>query len=171
MIYFYLTYIGISLFVIIFQTTIIPFLPFANHCYDLIIPIVLSLAPLNPVKYTAVIILVIGIFMDLLSGLAFGLYTLTYIWIFMGLKWADAYVHAHSVIVLFIVVPVGVIIENGLFLSADVFLYDYRLSSSFIRLFIAQILLAFFTGPLFLIGMEKLHKILNRCFFKRKKYF
>ena len=80
----YLFNISACLFLVILQTTIIPYLPLLDKFYDLLIPFIVYLGLSRPVRESLPFVLFLGFIMDNLSGGPFGLYLTTYFWLFVG---------------------------------------------------------------------------------------
>ncbi|ETR69025.1 MAG: rod shape-determining protein MreD [Candidatus Magnetoglobus multicellularis str. Araruama] len=159
MIYFF--YFGLGLSLIIIQTTIIPFLYFLGRFYDLIIPLVLFLAAHRPLNKGIPLTLVIGFIMDCLSGGAFGLYSITYMWLYLIVGWLTSYVHAHSTILLIFMVAVGTLIENTFFIvTAGTAKSLFTVNA--LQSFVSQAVWAMITGAFMLIALENIQNMWNR---------
>ena len=106
-----LGYIAVSLLLLLVQTSLLPQL-FLFAPFDLLVVQVvfvgLSLAPLSG----AVVVLVTGALADGLSGTPFGLYTTSYLWLFMVLQVAVQVLHVHSRALIYIAMVAGVLLEN-----------------------------------------------------------
>jgi cell shape-determining protein MreD len=157
----YLFYFGLGLSLIIIQTTIIPFIYFLGRFYDLIIPMVLFLSAHRPISKGIPLILVIGFIMDCLSGGAFGLYCITYMWMYLIVGWMTTYIHAHSSILLIFMVAVGTVIENTFFIvtsgsAASLF------TLTAVQSFISQAIWAMITGAFMLIALESIQSMWDR---------
>jgi len=157
----YLFYFGLGLCLIIIQTTIIPFIYFLGQFYDLLIPLILFLSAHRPINKGIPLILTIGFVMDCLSGGAFGLYCITYMWLFLIVGWLTNIVHAHSTILLIFMVAVGTLIENSFFIitSGSASLLFTR---NVLQAFISQAIWAMFTGAFMLIALENIQKMWTR---------
>ncbi len=76
----YIFYFIICLFLIIVQSTAIPFLPESIKCFDLLIVFVLYVGLFKEFLSTFIVVFILGLIMDLLSGGGFGLYISAYFW-------------------------------------------------------------------------------------------
>jgi len=157
----YLFYFGLGLCLIIIQTTIIPFIYFLGRFYDLIIPLVLFLSAHRPIQKGIPLILTIGFIMDCLSGGVFGLYCISYMWLYLIVGWLTTYVHAHSTILLIFMVAIGTVIENTFFIVTSqnaAALFSFNALQSFIT----QSLWAMITGAFMLIALESIQNMWER---------
>lgn len=164
----YLFYFGLCLCLIIIQTTIIPFIYFLGRFYDLLIPLVLFLSAHRPLQKGIPLILVIGFIMDCLSGGAFGLYSITYMWLFLIVGWLTTYVHAHSTVLLIFMVAVGTIIENVFFIvtsGSTAALFSIQALQSFV----SQSIWAMITGAFMLIALESVQNMWDRWHAEKRK--
>jgi len=157
----YLFYFGLGLCLIIIQTTIIPFLYFLGRFYDLIIPLVLFLSAHRPLNKGIPLILIIGFIMDCLSGGAFGLYCITYMWMYLIVGWMTTYIHAHSTILLIFLVAVGTLIENTFFIITSGSTSSL-LTLNALQSFVSQAIWAMITGAFMLIALEGMQNMWDR---------
>jgi rod shape-determining protein MreD len=81
----------IGLFAVVAQTTILRLPLFHGVFYDLLIPLVVFLRLNLPGKNGILVVLILGLIMDLLSGGVFGLYLSIYFWIFLWIKSVSRY--------------------------------------------------------------------------------
>jgi len=161
----YLFYIGLCLGLIILQTAIMPYLSAFKQFYDLLLLMVLYLSLYRPVRESLPIVLLLGLVMDNLSGSYFGLFVTVYLWIFVIVSWGTKFLHVGSRILVLTVVAAGVLIENFLFLGAIGLLgKGSQLPKAGFDNVGAQVIWAIFTGPVFLILIRYLHKMLEDWF-------
>ncbi len=78
--------IGLILLLVIFQTTIYYAIPALNHFVNLLITFVIYAGLFLPFLESVVLILVLGVLMDSITGGLFGLYLSIYFWIIVGLR-------------------------------------------------------------------------------------
>jgi rod shape-determining protein MreD len=76
----------IGLSAVVAQTTILRLPLFRGVFYDLLIPLVVFLSLNLPNKTGVLVVVIVGLIMDLLSGGIFGLYLSIYFWIFFGVR-------------------------------------------------------------------------------------
>jgi len=169
MIYFF--YLTIGLCLIIIETTIIPLFPIFNRFYDLLIPLIIFLAAHKPINNGLFIIIGLGIIMDILSGGAFGIFSITYLWLFIFVRWITVFLHAHSTILLILIVAAGTIIENLFFLITIVINNNILIPIDILKTFIGNILWAIITGPFILVTLEIINRNFNSQFIKDDKIY
>lgn len=102
------------LFQSVFWQVVLPF----NGLYDLFVPVVVCVAIFRPPGEMFFVVFFAGLMMDSLTGGAFGLYTLTYIWIFVGLKAVTVFLDKDSFMLQLSAVLVGLLLETGFFAAA-----------------------------------------------------
>jgi len=78
-----LLYFVLGLSIIVAQTTI---LRLDGILYDLLIPLVVFLSLNFPKRKGILVVVILGLIMDILSGAIFGLYLSIYFWIFLSVK-------------------------------------------------------------------------------------
>ncbi|RLC31092.1 MAG: hypothetical protein DRH32_04775 [Deltaproteobacteria bacterium] len=160
----FLFHIVITLCIIVLQTAVVPLFCTTPGVYDLLIPFVVYAGFFRPVAEGLSIIILLGLVMDCLSASPFGLYLTAYVWLYAGAKWLVRFLHVHSGVVLFFIVPAGVLFENILWLLTITLLGRMELVSSgaVVTGVSQQVLWAFFTGPFFLFGYMKILRWMNR---------
>lgn len=84
-------YLMIGLSVVVAQTTILRLALFHGVFYDLLIPLVVFLSLNLPGMRGLLLVVILGLIMDLLSGGIFGLYLSIYFWIFLWVKSVSKY--------------------------------------------------------------------------------
>lgn len=156
-----MTYVYYSLaciFLILFQTVVIPFLFGLFHFYDLLIPFVLYLTLFRPFIEGIPVIFVLGLLLDSLSAGPFGLYGTSYIWLYFTVRWGVRYLHFGNVVLLPLVVVCGVAVQNIIFLGA-VFLFGetWQFPGSYFQNFVGQLVWAGVTGPFLMAGLGLFH--------------
>jgi len=169
MIYFF--YLTIGLCLIIIETTIIPLFPIFNRFYDLLIPLIIFFAAHKPINHGLFIIIGLGIIMDILSGGAFGIFSITYLWLFIFVRWITVFLHAHSTILLILIVAAGTIIENLFFLITIAINNNILIPIDILKTFIGNVIWAIITGPFILITLEIINRNFNSQFIKDDKIY
>lgn len=159
----YCLHIFIGLCLIVIQTTVMPYIPLFERFYDLLSPFVIYLSVFRSTRESLAIIFVFGFFMDIISGGPFGLYITSYIWLFIGVRWAITFLHIGDSLLLPFVVAVGVLMENLIFIGTSaMFEQSSRISEAMVSTIIVQVLWAIFTGPLFLMFFNYSHRRWDR---------
>ncbi|MCD6184552.1 MAG: hypothetical protein J7K84_01985 [Deltaproteobacteria bacterium] len=156
-------YAVVIICLVITQTVIMAALPFFDSCYDILIPFIIYLGLFRSLREGLPVVLLSGFLLDGLSGAAFGLYTTTYIWLYICCRWIIGFFHAENIFILIFAVVSGVILQNLIFLSIFFILepgshmYSYILNSLQI-----QLIGAFITGPFFLLFFKHCFMIMEK---------
>ncbi len=151
----YLTLLWLVLFVS--QSVVLPFVFGWGFVYDLTIPIVVYLALFRQLREGAVMVVLLGLAMEGLSGGPFGIYMTTYYWLFAVLKWLISLFNVQSRFLIPFVVAAGVAFEN----TVVVFVMSLGGSepatlANVINNMIIQVLWALPTGPIILLAIRSL---------------
>ena len=158
----YVFYIGACLFLILIQTTVLPYINAFNGIYDLLIPFVIFICICLPIRESLPFVLILGLIMDNLSGSPFGLYLTFYFWLLGGVRLILKFLRVSNKFLLSLVVVIAVIIENliviGTFALAGP---DWQLPSDAFKNMALPIFWALFTGPIFLLGLLSLSRRFN----------
>ena len=147
----YCFYVGVCLFLILLQTTILPFIPLLDNIYDLLIPFVIYLGLYRPIREGLILVFFLGFLMDNLTGSPFGLYLTTYCWLFIGVKWITTMFQVGNRVLISVVVAAGVLIGNGIFITCFAIQPDMRLPENAVQTAFIQLLWALVTGPFLLM--------------------
>ncbi len=145
--------ISACLFLVILQTTIMPYLPLLDKFYDLLIPFIVYLGLCRPVRESLPFVLFLGFIMDNLSGGPLGLYLTTYFWLFAGVKGVTTFIQVGSrPVIITLIVAAGVLFENLILLGAFAVLGSrQQFAGNVAKIVTVQVLWAIFTGSLFLM--------------------
>ena len=155
----YIFNISACLFLVILQTTVMPYMPLLNRFYDLLIPFIVYLGLSRPVRESLPFVLFLGFIMDNLSGGPFGLYLTTYFWLYLGVKGITMFIQVgNRLIIITIVIASGVLFENLILLGSFAILKNRQpFAGNAIESVAVQILWAIFTGALFLLFFRNTH--------------
>ena len=155
----YIFNISACLFLVILQTTVMPYMPLLNRFYDLLIPFIVYLGLSRPVRESLPFVLFLGFIMDNLSGGPFGLYLTTYFWLYLGVKGITMFIQVgNRLIIVTMVIASGVLFENLILLGSFAILKNRpQFAGNAIEIVAAQILWAIFTGALFLLFFRNAH--------------
>ena len=158
--------ISVCLFLVILQTTVMPYLPLLDSFYDLLIPFVVFLGLSRPVRESLPFVFFLGFIMDNLSGSPFGLYLTAYFWLFIGVKGITKLLQVRNrLFIITLIVAAGVLIENLIFLGTLTILGpDQQLSGNAARTVTIQVLWAIWTGPIFFVVLKDVQKRLDVAF-------
>ena len=154
--------ISVCLFLVILQTTVMPYLPLLDSFYDLLIPFVIFISICLPVRESLPFVLVLGLIMDNLSGSPFGLYLTFYFWLFIGVRFIIKFLRVSNKFFLSVVVIVAALVENILMIAIFAFLGPVRqLPINAFPVITQQFLWVLAAGPIFLLSLLALAKRLN----------
>ena len=158
--------ISACLFLVILQTTVMPYLPLLDKFYDLLIPFIIYLSLSRPVRESLPFVLFLGFIMDNLSGGPFGLYLTTYFWLYVGVKGITTFIQVgNRLIIITLIVAGGVLFENLILLGAFVIAGSrQQFAGDAIEIVTVQILWAIFTGSLFLLFFRNAQSWLGAAF-------
>ncbi len=155
-------FISICLFLLILQTTILPYIPVVQGMYDLLIPFVIFISICLPIRESLPFALALGLIMDNLSGSPFGLYLTFYLWLFIGVRFIIKFLRVSNKFFLSVVVICAVLVENILMIAIFAFFGPVRqLPVDAVGVVTQQFLWALATGPVFLLSLLVLAKRLN----------
>lgn len=147
-------YIGTCLFLILIQTTVVPYFTAFNGIYDLLIPFVIFICISLPVRESLPFVLILGLIMDNLSGSPFGLYLTYYFWLLGGVRLILKFLRVSNKFLLSLVVVAAVLIQNliviGTFALSGP---EWQLPADAFKNMALPIFWALLTGPLFLLGL------------------
>jgi cell shape-determining protein MreD len=159
----YLFYMMVFLGAIVFNTTIVVHLSLFYGFYDLLLPFVIYLGFYRSIRESLVFIIFFGIAMDAISGGPFGLYTISYIWLYVFVMWLTRFMRVTNNMILPGVVICSVVIQNTIFL-ASMFLSgpDVNIPSFSFRIVFLQIVWGIFTGPVFILLLRSVNQRLEK---------
>lgn len=163
MIYFF--HIAIGLSVVLLQTTVFPNTDLFTSCYDLLIVQVVYLGLYQTVRESVIIIGLLGIAVDSLTGGPYGVYLTTYFWLFVSIRWALVYLRLSDTIILPFVVAYGVLIENLLHFAGALSMNPSgdTIAQMSVRTIVIELLWAIFTGPILLGLLSLLYRKSQRA--------
>lgn len=158
--------ISACLFLVILQTTVMPYLPLLDSFYDLLIPFLVFLGLSRPVRESLPFVFFLGFIMDNLSGSPFGLYLTAYFWLFVGVKGITKLLQVgNRLFIMTLIVAAGVLIENLFFLGTLTILGpDQQLAGDAAQTVTIQVLWVIWTGPIFLLVLRDLQNRLDAGF-------
>jgi rod shape-determining protein MreD len=165
----YCLHIGMSIGLLIVQTTLLPLLPLSGQFYDLLIPFVIYLTLFRPAHESLPFVFFLGLLVDNLSGAPFGLYITSYFWLYAGVKMVASYLRLANRMLLALIVCGGVLVQNGLMLvAASLTAGSWKPMTQFIGIVTGQLIWALVTGPLIItlyrFGLTHLGRIAGKPF-------
>lgn len=138
------------IFLVLFQSVfwkgVLPF----NGLYDLFLPIVVCAAVARPLGESLFVVALAGTIMDSMTGGAFGLYLLTYIWALGGVKAVTGFLDKDSLALQLPAVLVAILLENAFFAAAG--LLPGRAVAAEGGALFRQLLWALITAPFIMSG-------------------
>ena len=142
-------YVFITLGIVIFQTSIMPFFPVLKYVYDLMVPLVIYLGIFRAAREGLCVIVFLGGVMDTISGAPFGMFFTCYLWLFILVKWIQAFLNVGSTMILPFVVALGILVENLIFLGMGSILHSHTMiSARSLHILFVHMLWAICTGPM-----------------------
>ncbi|ABW66404.1 rod shape-determining protein MreD [Desulfosudis oleivorans] len=151
----YLVCLMVCVLLIVAQSAAPPAYSPLYGLYDWLIPLLIYLAVFRSPVEAGVTALGAGLMMDAVSGGAFGLYLLTYLWIVAGVRISLRFFHGEGVPFLFFAVLAGVLIETLVFWGAGrVAGHAYAFGGSAAGGLARQLVLAGITGPFVVLGFN-----------------
>jgi cell shape-determining protein MreD len=158
----YLYHIFVGSCLIVFQTGILPFFPYSNSFYDILVPFIIYLSAYRPVRESIPIAILLGVFVDSFSGSYFGVYVTTYLWLVISIRWISSVIHLENYVLLPLIVVIGILLDNLiLFLAIMIANPEFQFSASIMGVIAAQIFWAICTGPFFLVFYNTLFGFLK----------
>ncbi|MDX9785150.1 MAG: hypothetical protein RBT11_00080 [Desulfobacterales bacterium] len=148
--------IGFAL--VIFQTALVPKLPLIDNCFDLLLPFVIYQGVFRPVREGLVLVVVVGLLMDRLSGAPIGLLAIIYLWIWVGIRWGVRFFHVGNYYLVPFFVTLAVLLENALFAMAHI-LFAGEANYSMVAggTVLGQVGWAIISAPLFMMLLNAVH--------------
>lgn len=111
-----LFFVLLTLFLIIFQTVLLPSFSFFINCFDLMIINVLFISLISKRRSTIFMIILIGLVMDSIAGVPFTYHLFSYLWIYIIVHLVRQFFFQKSIIFVLIMSVVSVAIQHGLLL-------------------------------------------------------
>lgn len=146
-----------ALIIAMFETIgLNPFL--SSLIYDLQIPLIIAVSVLGRAYLALIVIVLVAVVMDTLSGGPFGIYFTTYVWLFFPVKALSMLVSTRSYLAVSLLSVVGVLFENLVFMFVQLLASGSVLNFHAIILPVAvQCVLAVITAPLIYFVLERGH--------------
>lgn len=149
---------GFGLF--LFQSAVMPCFSEFEKFYDVLIPFVLYLSIFCPFVESIIAALLFGFLMDSMSGGIFGLYIISYVWIFIGMRRIMGLVHIANSFLIGPLTGVGVLLEDAIVFGIFRYLGNGNPfpEDAFLVLSI-RMLWAVTTGGIVFWGLRHIHRI------------
>lgn len=158
---------------IIFQSVILPMIPWLSGFYDLMVPFIIYLAVFRSIRSSLIFLFFLGFVMDGLSGSPIGLYITAYLWLLLSMRGITKIVHLGTNMLWPSLLVAGVFIENLIFYGIIILLGEgFRFSLDILRKVAIQMIWAGLTGPFLLILIHAAHgkwEVWSKVFFRENK--
>lgn len=164
----YIFFFICALIIAMFETMgLNPFI--GSLIYDLQIPLVIAVSVLGRAYLALMVIILVAVVMDTLSGGPFGIYFTTYVWLFFPVKALSMLVSTRSYLAVSLLSVVGVLFENLVFMFVQL-LASGTVSNSRVIPVAVQCVLAVITAPLIYFVLERGHAFILRLEGKRNSH-
>lgn len=150
-----------ALIIAMFETVgLNPFI--INLVYDLQIPLVIAVSLLGRAYLSLIVIVLVAIVMDTLSGGPFGIYFTAYVWLFFPIKALSLLVSTRSYLAVSLLSMVGVLFENFVFMFVQLLTTGTvpNLNTVILPVVVVQCILAAVTGPMIYFVLERGHALI-----------
>ena len=114
-------FVILTLFLTVLQTTVFPDFFLSHHSFDLLIINIIYLSLVFTHPGMIVFVVLIGCIVDSVSGVHFGLYITTYLWIYLIVQGLKQVAFLRNIVFYVIIAAAAVTIES-LFLTLSVFI-------------------------------------------------
>jgi cell shape-determining protein MreD len=115
------------------------------------------------VRESMVFIMLFGTAMDAVSGGTFGLYTTSYVWLYVFFLWLKQFMRVTNSLILPVVVLCSIIIQNAIFLGSMTLLDPNVSVPSFsFKIVFLQMVWSILTGPIFIIFLRNVTQKLEK---------
>lgn len=156
-------YFIVCLLLVIIRTTIFPIFASFDNFFDLYLPVIVYFGLFRSAYETIPMVVILGIVMDSLSGVPFGLHLTSYVWLFLGVFWLKQFLHVFNYFLLSLIMMLGVVIENvTLAIVVNLFNTKWHFLPAAGKVILFQILFAVILGPPAIIFIRYLHEKWNK---------
>ena len=114
-----------GLFIVVFQTVLLPGFSGAFYFFDLTIILIVYISLYSSRYWAVAAVAGIGCILDSLSGGPFFLYTFSYVWIYLIVQLARQFVFQTSALFVMVISLLSVAIQQGIFLFSVFARQDY----------------------------------------------
>lgn len=151
--------IAIGMTVAVFQTTVVPQLPFMSNCYDLMLPYVIYQSVFRRARESVVLVMGVGAVMGLLSGAPTGIFIIVYLWVMVGVWWGIRFFHMGNYVLVPFVVGLAILLESAFF-SLYMMVRMTRMAVPLVtgEIILSQLGWALISAPLFMMLLNTVHR-------------
>lgn len=155
----YAFYICVSLGLIVLQTTIFPLFPILNDFFDLLLPLIVYVGFFRSVREGIIIVVIMGTSMDSISGIFFGRFLTSYLWLFIASQWLKQFLQINNYFLLSLVMILGILIETAaIIIMGGPFATDWDA----LKIVMVQLFFAATAGPLIIKLIKYFHEKWNK---------
>jgi rod shape-determining protein MreD len=159
----YLLYTGVSLLVVVFQTTLSMHFAVLSGMYDLFLLFVVYLGFYRTIREGFFFVILFGLAMDALSGGTFGLYLTSYFWLYIGVVGMTRFMRVGNNMILPLVVVGSVLFQNIIFVGTMTFFVPEATIPVFLyRNVLTQLLWSVITGPVLILFFRRVHLAMEK---------
>jgi len=145
----YVVYLMLGILLLGFHTAILSDFPDIISFYDILIPFVVYLSLFRSLSAGLSVVLIIGFFMDMVSGAPNGIYMAIFMIVFLMFRNITAYFHAQETLLFTVCTAVGVLVENLIFCLLLILAQaDLHILINAIQVVIVQLIWVILTAPL-----------------------
>lgn len=161
----YILFFLLSLLVVVLQTTILPELFGTFGLYDLIIPLAAFFSLYRPFHEGFPTVVLAALMMDMISGAPPGIYTTTYIWLFLVFRHLWRFIDVRHSPVFLVIVVLGVLFQQVIFWMA-ICAREGRIlfSGGGLQVVFFQVLWAVVSAPLIFLLLHLVFRYTDRIF-------
>ena len=154
----------VGLFLMVVQTAILPWFGDASGCYDLLMPLLVFLGLRRRLWDGLVVVGLLGLMVDGLSGAPPGYYVTAYLWVWAFMRWLIRFLRVANTFLLPLAMAVAVLLEHLVLLVIPLLLVPGHASApdGVLEAVAVQMFWASLTGPLMLVVFGQIQHRLRR---------
>jgi hypothetical protein len=142
--------IGVACMVL--KTAVLFHISSAVPLFDLLLPLIAYISIFGPVVQSISLIIILGGLMDAISGSPFGLYIVSYLWVFVGVRGSMYFLDAGSLFLFPLILAFGIMLQNVLFaLCVHGFSFESHQFFFLLRSILVEVTLGLIIAPFFLL--------------------
>jgi rod shape-determining protein MreD len=156
-------YICVSLALVVLQTVAVPNVPALHNLFDVTAIFIIYLGLLRGFREGLPVVLLLGLTLDHLSGAPFLVFTTSYFWLFIGVRWLTRILQVGMRFRLALIVGAGILLQNTVFIICfeGVGALD-QVSSVVLGTILPRLLWALILGPILVLVFERARKSWDR---------
>ena len=151
----YAFHILIGFCMVVFHTTIVPYLSLFTGCYDLLAVFVVYMGFFRSPREAIPFVLFFGMVMDVFSGGIFGLHATAYFWLYASTLGLTLFIRKNNMLLMPAIALFGVVFENMVMIGITALMDTGAvIPPTAVKVVIAQAVWAFFTGPVLIVAIK-----------------